>query len=590
VTITASEASLDKYNSLMTATNGKSLEAGEVVKLRDLIRGMMYYSGNDAALAVGRYIAQAYNGPAADVNTFVTMLNNHIAGLGLTHTHLTNPPGWDNPAHYTTARELAAELQHGLQDQYFAQVMGFEGTYVATTQGPNGMKTYSRWWGDAYPGSEGTKGGTSTNCVGPNNGCWVTSAKRIGRRLVAAAMQGWPDDMTSMLDYGFATVFHPDQHGTSQAWGAVSRQDVDCFGANRAVTAEAPPVGPVSLGIWNTNVDGYNLTELQEASLPGSGAGIGRGAVAADVDVTRLPWGDFILATRRNGSVELSRWAVPRGGVLTLLASGFNAGTASAVGVQPVYGDMFLVAMTEPGQYGGDLVVQSWRLQGSGLVLLDTYRDSDHFFTDVSITGPLTTDVFNGHRAVTAARGPDGDWIAEDAWGVDPATGKITRLGEHKFPYGESSHVDITPIQVAPAFDGELTPAYYAIGYQTFFGNFEVHFIRIDPAGNPVQASVEQQTPFQVDRVQLAPLGTGGLMAALRDPFGNVKLLAMDAQRNADDTISTAVVSQHDASSASSLSLCRLSSTHAEGDYVTSTRDLDGQLRLRAYRSSDRTY
>jgi len=41
---------------------------------------------------------------------------------------------------------------------------------------------------------------------------------------------------------------------------------------------------------------------------------------------------------------------------------------------------------------------------------------------------------------------------------------------------------------------------------------------------------------FPTDRVRLAPLGTGGLMAAVRDPAGNVKLVAVDAHRNANNT------------------------------------------------------
>src|SRR5215471_6851530 len=47
VTITPYEASFDPCcNSLMKDVNGKSLQAGEVVKLRDLARGMIYQSGN----------------------------------------------------------------------------------------------------------------------------------------------------------------------------------------------------------------------------------------------------------------------------------------------------------------------------------------------------------------------------------------------------------------------------------------------------------------------------------------------------------------------------------------------------------------
>ena len=90
-------------------------------------------------------------------------------------------------------------------------------------------------------------------------------------------------------------------------------------------------------------------------------------------------------------------------GTLTLLASGIAAGDATTMSLQSVYGDTFLLAMTAPN---GDLVVKSWRLQGAGLALLDTYADHEWSttFTEVAAAGPVTADVFSGHRAVTAVR------------------------------------------------------------------------------------------------------------------------------------------------------------------------------------------
>src|SRR5262249_21361646 len=161
-------------------------EKGEVVKLKDLIAGMMYPSGNNATYAIARHVAQAYLGPQADWHDFVDMMNTHAASLGQTHTHFANPNGFDDANHHTTARELAEEFQHVLQDPYAAQVLGFNGTYTATTQGPNGPKTYKFTNGNGYVGWEGEKNGISTNCNGAQLGCIVRAATRIGRRLIVA--------------------------------------------------------------------------------------------------------------------------------------------------------------------------------------------------------------------------------------------------------------------------------------------------------------------------------------------------------------------------------------------------------------------
>jgi D-alanyl-D-alanine carboxypeptidase len=599
VTINQYESSLGKGNSLMTDVNGKSLEAGEVVKLRDLLRGLIYQSGNDAAFAIGRHVAKAYYGPAADDYSFVQLMNDHAAALGQSNTHFTNPPGWDNAAHYTTARELAEEFQHALQDPYFKKVVGFTGTYTAMTQGPNGPKTYTMNWGRPYPGWDGEKGGSTPNCVGPYNFCIAVAATRISRRVVATGMQiGSNSDVTGMLDYGFDQIFHPDPRGTSAGAGLVSRHALDCFGANRAITANLPPSGPVTLGVWYANVDGSTLTKLAGASVPASDAQRHTG----DVAVTRLPSGDIILALRMGSAVQLSRWTINRMGTLTLLASGIAAGNATTMSLQPVYGDGFLLALTDPN---GDFVVKSWRLQGTGLALLDTYTDHEWntIFTEVAAAGPVTADVFSGHRAVTAVRDSKA-YLRMDVWGVDQATGKLTRLGFNNV----SSHVDpgftLTPLFVTPNFDGELPPPYYALAWRDGdYGDLNVQFRRIDGSGDPVNESVFYSIPLLKGtgagtRIRLAPLGTGGLMSAITDVAGNTQLIAWEARRDDGaispsqvNKMSVAQVSEHDAPAANSLSLCRLpGSVHAEGDYVTATKDPDGSLRLRAYRSGDRPY
>jgi D-alanyl-D-alanine carboxypeptidase len=584
VTINAYEASVG--GSSMVDVLGTPLEQGEVVKLGDLIRGMMYPSGNNATYAI---VAQAYYGPNGTWQDFVAMMNAKAAALGQTHSHFENPNGWDGPNHYTTARELAAEFQHVLQDPFSAQVESFKGTYTATTQGPKGPKTYMFNRASSYPGWEGEKNGITTNCNGPAAGCIVRAATRIGRRVVVATMQGTRGaEENGMLDYGFAQIFHPDPRGTSVAWGKPSRTALDCSGTGNVLTAVLPPSGPVSLVRWQAKVDGSTVGKLQEETLPGSGYS-GRTS-SADVALTHLPTGDIILGTRMGPNVQLSRWTTARDGKLMLLASGIAAGTATSVGLQPVSGDTFLTAVTTPT---GRLVLKSWRLQGSGLVNLDTYTSSDFWNTykEVSIAGPVTADVFSGHRAVTVALEGTHTWI--HTWGVDQATGKISQLGENVRPFAVSG-VTISPFYVNEAFAGELfPPPYYAVAFHNDENELQIDFYRVDGTGVPVFESTTWSSDADVpgNWMRLAPLGTGGLMSETLDASGNIKLIAWDAHRGADNNITATTISEHTAPAGTSIDLCRLpSSTHAEGDYVTGTRDLDGYLRVRAYRSGDRPY
>jgi D-alanyl-D-alanine carboxypeptidase len=630
VTVDAFAASLEPGNSVMATiqdpfcqfdANGMNLgsawsplsacvtlEPGEIVSLETLIRGMMYPSGNDAAWAIAFYVANAYgddtNGDTViDGNDFVERMNQHAVAIGLTDTHFTSANGWDDPGaanplpedlnHYTTARELSMTIDHGLDaHEHFGEVIGFGGTYTDTTQGPNGPKTYTWCWGttvngcwaSVYPGWEGNKGGGSGNCSAGTGGCLGTSARRIGRRVVAGLMQSVTPEST-MFDYGFGQIFHPDARGSSSTSGNAQRNEVVCVSNSRCVTAALPDSGDVDVVSWEPDIDGSSISILDQESVPKSalppGNGGGQGP-DGDVALTRLSSGAIVVANRKGSSVELSRWSMAGGGALSLLDSDIKMGPATTMDLQPVYSDMLLTAATDPE---GELVLKSWQLDGSSLALLDTYRDDTRFYTEVAAGVPLTSDL-SGHRAVTAALTPG--VMVHDVWDVDETTGEIGLMGE-LVQGGLRDGVGITPFLVNTVFEGELfPPAYYATTFRS--GGMQViRYYRIGLDGTPIQEGLI--AGGFVEEVAAARLGIGGLLVASRQADGTVQLDVWEARRNADNSISPDVVSQHTAPAAASLGLARVPSTHADGDYVTAVTDLGtGNLRLRAYRSGDRPF
>jgi hypothetical protein len=66
------------------------------------------------------------------------------------------------------------------------------------------------------------------------------------------------------------------------------------------------------------------------------------------------------------------------------------------------------------------------------------------------------------------------------------------------------------------------------------------------PSGN--DAAWAESTSFPFDEAGVAPLGTAGVMSALRAADGTVRLVARDARRNADNSISPDQTSQPDCS------------------------------------------
>jgi D-alanyl-D-alanine carboxypeptidase (penicillin-binding protein 5/6) len=76
------------------------IEPGRSVTVRELLRGMIVASGNDAAVA----LAEHTSGTQA---AFVERMNDEARRLGLVDTRFANPTGLSDPQQYSTARDLA---------------------------------------------------------------------------------------------------------------------------------------------------------------------------------------------------------------------------------------------------------------------------------------------------------------------------------------------------------------------------------------------------------------------------------------------------------------------------------------------------
>ncbi len=91
------------------------LQKGEQLTVRELLYGLMLRSGNDAAVALALTVA----GSIAD---FATLMNQTASKYGATKSHFTNPHGLDDPAHYTTARDLAKISAAALKNPTFVEI------------------------------------------------------------------------------------------------------------------------------------------------------------------------------------------------------------------------------------------------------------------------------------------------------------------------------------------------------------------------------------------------------------------------------------------------------------------------------------
>ena len=101
------------------------LRDGENLTFRSLLYGMLLSSGNDAAYA----LAENYPG---GVLGFVSAMNKKAISLNLTNTHFDNPAGFDNPRHYSSARDLAVITEEALKDASLARIFATKETNIVS--------------------------------------------------------------------------------------------------------------------------------------------------------------------------------------------------------------------------------------------------------------------------------------------------------------------------------------------------------------------------------------------------------------------------------------------------------------------------
>ncbi|MCH9614396.1 MAG: hypothetical protein SP1CHLAM54_16450 [Chlamydiia bacterium] len=86
------------------------IKKGEILKLKHVIYGMMYCSGNDASNLL------AYHA-SGSVSQFMNELNLALRELGCTNTKFHNPHGLHHPEHYSTARDMALIARETFRDR-----------------------------------------------------------------------------------------------------------------------------------------------------------------------------------------------------------------------------------------------------------------------------------------------------------------------------------------------------------------------------------------------------------------------------------------------------------------------------------------
>jgi len=163
------------------------------VMVKELLKGLIVQSGNDASIALAEHIA-------SNETSFVELMNQHAERLEMNATHFNNSTGWPDENHYTTARDLAKLSRAIISDfpEHYSWYKIKKYTHNNITQ-PNRNRLL--WLDDRV---DGLKTG-HTEAAGY---CLITSAKQDDTRLISIVTGTNRDDARiaasrKLLNYGF---------------------------------------------------------------------------------------------------------------------------------------------------------------------------------------------------------------------------------------------------------------------------------------------------------------------------------------------------------------------------------------------------
>ncbi len=169
----------------------------ERVSVQNMLLGMFYRSGNDAAVALAEHVGGSVEG-------FARLMNAKAQSVGMTNSRFANPHGLDEAKHYSTAYDLALLTRVVLQNPSFAQMA--RGNYVKVRWGDEMRDLWninSFLW--RYNGATGVKTGYTSRA----GYCLAASTQQGNTTLILVLLgaqtsnQRW-NDAIRVLDYAFA--------------------------------------------------------------------------------------------------------------------------------------------------------------------------------------------------------------------------------------------------------------------------------------------------------------------------------------------------------------------------------------------------
>lgn len=179
--------------SLETDATVMGVQPGDPLTMRDLLHGLLMRSGNDAALEIAEHIA-------GDEESFVALMNEEVAQLGLVDSHFTNAHGLHDYRLYSSAIDMTRLGAALLSNPALAEIVGTKTYQPNWDRGPIDNLNLLL---NNYPGAIGVK----TGFTDVADQTIVAAAERNGRTMVVSILGTayMYEEAVSLLDWAFST-------------------------------------------------------------------------------------------------------------------------------------------------------------------------------------------------------------------------------------------------------------------------------------------------------------------------------------------------------------------------------------------------
>ena len=174
--------------------SGIYIQKGEKLTLRDLLYGLMLRSGNDAALAIAKYVG-------GSVDNFVVMMNDKAKELKMTNTTFNNPSGLDSEeGNYSTALDMAMLTSYAMKLDEYKKITSTK-KYTLTTNKNTYLWINKNKLLSTYKYTTGGKTGFTEIA----KRTLVTTASKDNINLVVVTLNDGNDwnDHRELFEYGF---------------------------------------------------------------------------------------------------------------------------------------------------------------------------------------------------------------------------------------------------------------------------------------------------------------------------------------------------------------------------------------------------